>query len=151
MLFDSRKNLNLESEYIGWKKDFELKTSKNSFVEILDETYETFADWFILELSVYDFEDRTYNNSLHVCHCRIKWDCNYLDGQGYGAGYNDFHFPQGGQISCSGAYYGDIDAVKTVCKELKERVRWSLSEKDFLIVNRAILAAFEDFCKTYYK
>lgn len=150
MIFDSRKNLELTDNYVGGRRCFEIKTEKNGFVECWDTVFESGAYDFRIELNVLDFVDRTYNHSVHVAHCSLVWYNYYFDESGAIADC-EARCPSSGQILASYPYYGNINSVKSVCKELRENVRWFLSEKDFLIVNRAILAAFEDFCKVYYK
>lgn len=150
MFFESRKNLELLDNYIGGRRDFEIKTEKNGFVECWDCIFEAGAYDFRIELDVYNFTDRTYNHSLHVVHCFLHWYNYYFDESG-GIADCESRCPSSGQILASNPYNGDIIGVKNTCKELIEKVRWSFSDADFLVFKRAILAAFEDFCKTYYK
>ncbi len=151
MIFDSRKKVETIDEYVGGLKDFELLTENNSRVEAWGCLYETWADWYHVELSVYDWTDTTYNTTLHVCHCQLRWDNNYVDELGNSGGYESYTCPPSGQILASNPYYGDIIDVKNTCKELCEKVRWSFSDVDFLAFKRALLAAFADFCAVYYK
>lgn len=150
MNFDTRKRIETKDEYVGGLENFELLTDNNSRVEAWGCYYETWADWYHVELSVYDLEDKDYNISLHVCHCQLRWDNNYVDELGNSGGYDSYTCPPSGQILASNPYHGDINAVKDACKVLTERVRWSFSDADFLAFKRALLAAFADFCKVYY-
>ena len=52
MIFNTRKNLELADNYVGGRRDFEVKSDKNEYVNVMDETYGCWSDCFIVEWNV---------------------------------------------------------------------------------------------------